>query len=98
MAWLWRNKRLCVQLASKAWQHPLMIRQMEKQYPYVPEPEKRVADDLLIGADAIAAFIGVSRRSVYHLAREKQLPIGRLGKQLIARKSQLRRHIDSRLI
>ena len=69
---------------------------MEQQYPYVPAPE-RMADDLLIGADAIAAFLGVSRRTVYHLARTKQLPIGRLGKQLIAKKSQLRRAIDNSL-
>jgi hypothetical protein len=52
---------------------------------------ERLADDLLIGAPAIARELGISTRSVYHLAQTKQLPIGRLGRNLIASRSRLRR-------
>ena len=55
----------------------------------------RPADDLLIGAPAIAAFVGVSAKAVYHLARTKKLPIGKLGKNLIASKRKLERALAS---
>jgi hypothetical protein len=54
-------------------------------------PDDRLADDLLDGGAAIAAFLGVNQREVYHLAKTKRLPIGRLGRKLIASRSQLRR-------
>ena len=56
-----------------------------------PRPVDRLADDLLSGAREIAEFLGVNEREVYHLAKTKRLPIGRLGKKLIASRSQLRR-------
>jgi hypothetical protein len=46
---------------------------------------------LLIGAPRIAAFLGVNEAAVYHLHRKKRLPIGKLGKNLIASRSKLRR-------
>ena len=51
----------------------------------------RIRDDLLIGADAIAAELGVTVQVVYYFARKKKLPIGKLGKNLIASRTKLRR-------
>jgi hypothetical protein len=51
----------------------------------------RVADDLLVGASAIADELGVSVRAVYLLRQTKRLPIRKLGKNLIASRTQLRR-------
>jgi hypothetical protein len=51
----------------------------------------RLADDLLSGAAEIAEFLGTNVREVYHLAATQRLPISRLGRKLIASRSQLRR-------
>jgi hypothetical protein len=51
----------------------------------------RLADDLLNGGPEIANFLGCPLREVYHLAKTRRLPIGRLGRKLIAWRSQLRR-------
>jgi hypothetical protein len=51
----------------------------------------RLADDLLSGAAEIAEFLGTNVREIYHLAQTQRLPIGRLGRKLIASRSQLRR-------
>ena len=69
-----------------------MRRKPMEQHTEAPAPD-RLAEDLLIGADAIAEFLGVSRKSVYHLASRKRLPVGHLGKNLIASKTKLRRAI-----
>lgn len=45
--------------------------------------------DLLTGADAIAAFMGLKARRVYHLAETQRLPVFRLGATLCARRSTL---------
>src|SRR5262245_58477108 len=54
---------------------------------------ERVVSDLLIGAQAIADALGVTKRAVYHLAQleDQRLPIGRIGRNLIASRSELRR-------
>ena len=50
-----------------------------------------LADDLLIGADAIARELGFTSRRVYHLAENGDLPIHRVkGLGLTARRSALR--------
>jgi hypothetical protein len=59
------------------------------------KPAEAPADDLLIGAPAIAAFLGVKEKAVYYLARKKRVPIGKLGKNLIASKRKLRRAFDA---
>jgi hypothetical protein len=51
----------------------------------------RVADDLLVGASAIAEELGVSVRTVYWFRQHQRLPIRKLGKNLIASRNQLRR-------
>jgi excisionase family DNA binding protein len=50
-----------------------------------------LADDLLPGAIAAAAYIGVTPRSVYHLVEAGHLPAIRKGKRLYFRKSELER-------
>jgi hypothetical protein len=52
---------------------------------------ERPADDLLVGAAAIAAFLGVKEKHVYYAARTKRLPIGKLGKNLVASRRKLTR-------
>lgn len=48
-------------------------------------------EDLLAGAEAIAAFTGIGLRRVYYLATQNtpQLPVFRIGTALCARKSEL---------
>lgn len=48
-----------------------------------------LSNDLLDGADAIAEFIGLDRKRVYHLCAQGQLPSFKLGGKLIARKSAI---------
>jgi hypothetical protein len=50
-----------------------------------------LADDMLHGADEIAAFLGISTAQVYHATRLRRLPIGKYGWKLIASKRALRR-------
>jgi hypothetical protein len=54
------------------------------------------ADDLLLGAEAIAMFLfgdRKKRRSIYHLHATGQLPLGKMGATLIGRKSTLIKHV-----
>jgi excisionase family DNA binding protein len=50
--------------------------------------------DLLEGAEAIAKFLSVKTRRVYHLAETQRLPVFRLGSTLCARRSTLLRWIE----
>lgn len=50
-----------------------------------------LAEDLLIGAAAIGQELGRKKAAVYHLHRTRRLPIGKLGKNLIASRRELRR-------
>ena len=63
-------------------------------FPETKQPE-RIADDLLVGARAIATEIGEGEDAVYYLHKTKRLPIGKLGKTLIASRSGLRRALRS---
>ncbi len=56
--------------------------------------ENDLADDLLEGADEIAAFMGWNRRRVFYAAERKLIPIFRVGNRLSARKSSLRKRIE----
>ena len=55
-----------------------------------------LADDLLVGGEAIADFIGWNRRRVFHLAEKGELPIFKIGGVLHARKSTLVRWIEAK--
>jgi hypothetical protein len=53
---------------------------------------RSLADDILRGADQIAAFVFGNpgeRRKIYHLAEKSRLPVFRLGSVLCARKSTI---------
>jgi hypothetical protein len=57
----------------------------------IDKHKETVAEDMLLGAGEIAAFLGISVAQVYHYARLKRLPIGKIGKSLIASKRKLQR-------
>jgi hypothetical protein len=61
------------------------------------QSETKLADDLLVGARAIGEEIGESVDVVYYLHRTGKLPIGKLGKILIATRSGLRRAVLARI-
>lgn len=46
-----------------------------------------LAADVLLGADAIAAFSGLTARQVYNLSQQDAIPVFRMGATLCARKS-----------
>ncbi|MBP1873505.1 excisionase family DNA binding protein [Ensifer adhaerens] len=45
--------------------------------------------DLLMGADAIAGYLGVTRRQVYRLVYDEIIPSFKLGGTVAARRSSL---------
>ena len=61
----------------------------------IEKNKETVAADMLLGADEIAEFLGLSVAQVYHAARLKTLPIGRYGSRLIASKRKLERAFAS---
>ncbi len=68
--------------------------------PNGPPPDgmsARIADDLLVGADAIAEEIGVPRRRVYNLVEKGLLPCIHEGATIVASRSRLRQHYASML-
>jgi excisionase family DNA binding protein len=52
-----------------------------------------IKDDLLNGADKIAAYLGVPRTLVYRMADRGELPTFKLGRSICARRSALLRHV-----
>ncbi len=54
-----------------------------------------LSNDLLSGASAAAAFIGVTPRAVYHLVEAGHLPAIKKGRKLYFRKSELERAFAS---
>ena len=67
----------------------LTLRAGEAPSPTTPEV-RPVAGDLLQGADAIAGFLGLTRRQTYHAVNTGRLPVFRMGgTQIFARKSTL---------
>ena len=58
--------------------------------------EHKLADDLLTGVRAIAAWRGEPERRVYHLLERRQIPAFKLGGIWCARKSTLLADIERR--
>lgn len=54
-----------------------------------------LADDLLAGANAAAAYVGVPPRAIYHMSENGLLPTIRKGRRLYFRKSELDRAFSS---
>jgi hypothetical protein len=50
-----------------------------------------ISDDLLNGAAEIAEFTGWPVRRVNHLIAEGRIPVKRIGRMLVARRSQIDR-------
>lgn len=48
-----------------------------------------LTDDLLNGAEAAAAYLGVKRAALYHMVAQGHLPVARKGRRLFFRKSEL---------
>ncbi|MEE9925804.1 MAG: DNA-binding protein [Brucella anthropi] len=56
--------------------------------------EVELKDDLLMGAKAIAGFLGCNDRQVYHMLAKRQLPGFKIGDVIAARKSSILKHIE----
>lgn len=64
--------------------------------PTIGDTERPLADDLLDGAPAIAAFTGFTVRRCYYLCESGLLPAFKIGDKWTARKSTLRRHFEAK--
>ena len=53
--------------------------------------DNTIPADLLLGADAIAKFLGISRRQVYRLVYDQIIPSFKAGGTVAARRSSLAR-------
>jgi hypothetical protein len=71
------------------------VSRMETSSSQPPPQAERLGSDLLIGASDIGRELGLSESAVYYLHRKKLLPIGKLGKLLIASRRKLRRAAQS---
>jgi hypothetical protein len=58
--------------------------------------DSSLADDLLIGAEAIARFIGLSEPQVFQAHRKRFLPTFKYGALICARKSELRERLSAK--
>ena len=56
-----------------------------------PQPDT-LADDLLEGAQAIATFLGIEVRKVFHGVERGHIPVTRRGRIIIGSKRRLTRH------
>jgi hypothetical protein len=52
-----------------------------------------LSEDLLIGATALSAWLGVSERQVFYMNEKKQLPLFKIAGKLAGRKSTLTEHV-----
>lgn len=55
-----------------------------------------LSSDVVWGAAAIAEYLGMTRRQVYHACYQEHLPIIRIGSTLACRKSTLMAFITER--
>jgi hypothetical protein len=54
--------------------------------------ESDLAEDLLFGIEKIAAYLGLGKRQADHQIRAGNIPVKRMGRLVVSRKSALRRH------
>ena len=52
-----------------------------------------ISDDLLVGAEAIGAFWGCSKRRAFYMCERKNIPAFKIGRVWHARKSTLIAHV-----
>jgi hypothetical protein len=55
----------------------------------------RLRDDLIFGAKAIAAELGLGQRRVFYLLESKHLPAMKAGRIWVASRRRLRAHFNS---
>lgn len=55
----------------------------------IPVNDNQPTADLLLGADAIAKFLGITRRQTYRLVYDEVIPSFKAGGTVAARKSSL---------
>jgi hypothetical protein len=53
-----------------------------------------LAGDILRGADAIAAFLGLGRRQAFYFLQKGEIPAVKEGSAWVTTKSRLRRHYN----
>jgi hypothetical protein len=53
----------------------------------------KLGDDLLVGAPAIAKYLKVNERRVYHWAAQSYIPTFKIGPLIAARRSELDQHL-----
>jgi len=58
------------------------------------ENNANLPGDLLLGADSIAAYLGITRRQVYRLVYDRVIPSFKAGGTVAARKSRLVKWMD----
>jgi hypothetical protein len=58
------------------------------------KPVMPLAEDLMIGAEPIAAWLGVSARQLFYMHETKKLPLFKIGGRLAGRKSKLMQFIE----
>jgi excisionase family DNA binding protein len=54
-----------------------------------PANDNSPVGDMLLGARAVATFLGISQRQIYRLADERLIPTFKVGGTLSARRSSL---------
>jgi excisionase family DNA binding protein len=54
-----------------------------------------LSDDLLAGAGAAAAYVGLAQRAIYHMVEAGHLPVIRKGRRLYFRKTELDKAFSS---
>ena len=52
-----------------------------------------LSEDLMIGAAALSAWLGVPERQVFYMNEKKLLPLFKIGGKLAGRKSTITEHI-----
>nr|WP_314256807.1 helix-turn-helix domain-containing protein [uncultured Devosia sp.] len=78
-------------------------------FPPVPQPidqasealpcdddDSDLRNDLVVGADAVAEFLGMTRRQVYGAVERRTLPLFKIGSQICVRRSVLISWIEDR--
>lgn len=61
----------------------------------VQSNEQTLAEDILIGAEAISKFVGFPARTIYHLCSKGAFPHFRAGDLLCARKSTILKWVEA---
>jgi excisionase family DNA binding protein len=68
---------------------PKSTAKMHKGEQMIEPANDTLPADLLFGADAIAAYLGISRRQAYRLVYDSIIPSFKAGATVVARKSSL---------